>query len=171
MLHGRHAFRHQLVRVLVAQLVEAERAALGDLYGSREQVGVLGEAAGDFVERPQVPLGVGKEAPACLGERALRADARQHVLEVAALGHVVMHVVGGDERDAGTRGQLGELREAGSVGQVIRQFGGEVETVGEDGFISDKRRSDPSAALRAGSATQRRRDGGTKRRSHGETER
>jgi len=62
----------------------------------------------------------------------LFADARQHVLQVTPLGNVIVHAVGGDERDAGLPGQLGELCQAGFVGDVIGQLGGEVECVAED---------------------------------------
>jgi hypothetical protein len=130
--HRRAAFRHQLVRILVAQLVEAERATLGDLHRAGDSFGDGGVAAGDLVERPQVALGVGEETRARLGQRALRADARQHVLQVAPLGNVVVHVVGGDERDTGALRELDELGEADFVGHVVGQLGGEVQPVAED---------------------------------------
>jgi hypothetical protein len=120
------------VRVLVAQLVETERAALGDFDRARDGFGNRGVAAGDFVERVQMALGVGKQAAAGFGERAPLANARQHVLQITPLGNVVMHVISGDKRDAGALRQLGKLGEASLVGQVVGQFGGEVELVAED---------------------------------------
>jgi hypothetical protein len=77
-------------------------------------------------------FGVWQQARAGLGERALFADAREHVLQVTSLGDVVVDVVRRDERDAGASGQLGELREAHFVGDVIGQLGGKVERVAED---------------------------------------
>jgi hypothetical protein len=120
------------VRVFVAQLVEAERAALGDLRRAGERFRNGGVATGDLVERTQVALGVGEETRARLGQRALLADARQYVLQVPPLGNVVVHVVGGDERDAGALGELDELGEADFVGHVVGQLGGEVQPVAED---------------------------------------
>ena len=51
-------------------------------------------------------LGIGFEPEAGFGNRALLADAGEHVGERAALGMVIEHVVGGDERRADVGGEL-----------------------------------------------------------------
>ena len=152
--------RAYFVRVFVAQLVQAERAALRDLDGARDKLGVCRVAAGDLVPRTQMALGVGQQTCAGLGERASLADARQHVLQITPLGNVVMHVVGGDERDAGLPGQFGELRETYVVGHVIGQLGGEVECVGED-FSVSVQGIEGSRDQGIKGATKRRSDGAT----------
>jgi hypothetical protein len=142
--------RAEFMRVLVAQFVETERAALRDLDGARDQLRARGVTPGDLVPRTQMALGVGQQARARLGERALLADARQHVLQVTPLRDVVVHVVRRDEGDAGASRQLGELREAHFVGHVIGQLGGEIQLVAEDFAVGIER--------------------GTKARRHGGTE-
>ena len=121
--------------VVVAQLVEGECALLGDLGRACDSVEMTRVAAVDFVEWAQMALGAGEEAAAGFGERALLADARQHVLEVAPLGSVVVHVVGGDEGDVGLLRQFGEAGELCFVGELAIQLGGEVEVGGEDCVI------------------------------------
>ena len=59
MLHRRDALRTQLVRILILQLVHAERAALRDLDGARDEIGTRGVTPGNLLPRTQVPLGVG----------------------------------------------------------------------------------------------------------------
>ena len=49
------------VGIFVAQLVEREAAAVGDFDGAGDGVRRGGEDRADFVERPQVPLGVGEQ--------------------------------------------------------------------------------------------------------------
>ena len=82
-------------------------------------------------------LGVGGEVIAGGGERRLLADAGEHVLQRAALGHVVEHVVGRHQRDAGALRGAGEMREAaviaGAVGEVRHQADGAGEGVAESG--------------------------------------
>lgn len=138
MFHGRAAFRHQFVRVFVAEFVEGEGAALGDLDCAVEQLGPGGVAAGDFVAGAQVAFGVGEEPAAGFGERALFADAGEDVLEIAAFGDVVVDGVGGDEGDAEAAGEIGELVEPIVIRLVEGEFGGEVEAVGEEGEVGSE---------------------------------
>ena len=86
----RVTFRHDLARVLVAQFVERERAARGDLDRRREQFGRM--QLRDALDRAQVPLAVRKQRQPRLLDR--RADARrgQHVLQRAAAARVHVHV-------------------------------------------------------------------------------
>ena len=116
-LHRRHVRRAEFVGVVVAQLVEGEGALRGDFGCACYGVQIGRVAAVDFVERAQVALGVGEQAAAGFGERALLADAREHVLEVTPLGNVVVHVVGGDEGDVGLARQVGEVGQLGFVGE------------------------------------------------------
>ena len=109
---GGFAGRHRLLGVLVAQLVEREADAVGDLQRARHGLRVVGEQARHFGAGLQVPLGVGLEAIAGVGNGALLADADEHVGERPAIGAVVERVGSGNERCARMRGQLGELGQA-----------------------------------------------------------
>ena len=62
-----------------------------------------------------MPLGIGLEAIAGVGDRALLADAGEHVGERLAVGVVIERVVGGDERRARLRGELGQLAQAAAL--------------------------------------------------------
>jgi hypothetical protein len=89
------------MRILVAQLVEAERAAGGDFQRAPHRLGTGGITADNLGRRPQVALGIGEQPPTRRGQRAFLANAGEHVLQVAPLRYVVMHVIGGHQRDAG----------------------------------------------------------------------
>lgn len=120
------------MRILVAQLVEAERALGGDVSRALQRFAVAGIAPGDFVQRAQMTLGVGKESPTGLGQRALLADAGEHVLQIPPLGNVVVHVVGRDQRDTDAGGHGRQLFQMRGVRCAVRQLGGEEEAVAED---------------------------------------
>ncbi len=96
--------RAELFGIFVAEFVEAEGAAVGDFDGSRDGVGMCGEQSGHLLGRFEVALAVGKEALAGVGDGALLANAGEDVLEEAALGDVIVNVVGGDHGHAGPSG-------------------------------------------------------------------
>src|SRR6266404_2933022 len=75
MLLRRAPRRHDLVGVFVAQLVEAEAAAFGDLARAPHRLGMVAEEAPHLRFRLQVALGIGIEAKAGLGDRAAFANA------------------------------------------------------------------------------------------------
>ena len=60
------------------------------------------------------------------------ADRGEHVVQHHARRDVVMHVAGGDERDARVARQLLKLCEARLVVGAVVQLGEEVAAVGED---------------------------------------
>ncbi|HQL53418.1 MAG TPA: hypothetical protein PLQ87_01820 [Phycisphaerae bacterium] len=94
----RHARRHQLVRILIAQLIQAERATPRDVHGALQQLVIRRVPPRDLVARPQVPFRIRQQPPPRRRERAFLANARQHILQIAPLGHVVVHIVRGHER-------------------------------------------------------------------------
>ena len=100
-LQRRLARGRKLGRIFVAQLLEREPAAVGDLDGPRDRIRRGGEQRADFVHRPQVPLGVGKQQRAFRGgDRRAMADRREHIMQHHPRGHVVMHIARRHERDA-----------------------------------------------------------------------
>ena len=111
---------HDLLRILVAQLVERERAALGDRLRLHQQFG--GIDAGEPVQRPQVALRVRRKQPAALRERRLHAHGRQHVGELAAAAHVHVDVAGRDQRQPGRVADRLQRGEPCRVVRVARQF-------------------------------------------------
>ncbi len=126
---------HQLVRILVVQLVQTKVAAACNLYGAFQPLGVRRVTAPKLLASAQVPLRVGEQPPARGRERALLPNARQHVLEIPPLGHVVVHVVGCNERNPGLSRQLGELLQPHTVRHVAGQLGGQVAVVAEDDTV------------------------------------
>ena len=84
-------------RILVAQLVEGEPAGVGDLEGARQRLGMAHEQARHLSARLEMALGVGDQTIARLIDRAVLADAGEHVLERPPCGRVVEHVAGGDQ--------------------------------------------------------------------------
>ncbi len=76
-------------------------------------------------------LGIGVEAKAGLGDGAALADAGDDVLQRAPLGHVVEHVVGGDQRQIVPRGKRGETLQPLGVVAAIEMLRGEIGAAGE----------------------------------------
>ena len=127
----RAAVAGDLVGVFVAEFGEGEAAAVGDLDGVGEGLGVVAEKAGEFGGGLEVPFGVGLEAPARVVDGAVLADAGEHVVEAAARGIVLVDVAGGDEGDAVRVGEGGETGKAAVVVAAVAVGGGEVERGGE----------------------------------------
>ena len=111
---------HDLLRILVAQFVERERAALGDRLRLHQQFG--GIDAGEPVQRPQVALRIRSERAAALRERRLHPHGRQHVGELAAAARVHVDVAGRDERQPGRVADRLQRGEPCRVVRVARQF-------------------------------------------------
>ena len=127
------ARRHRLVGVFVAQLLQIEADALGDLERAGDGLRILREQARHLRAALQMPLGVGLEAIAGLRNRALLADAGEHVGERLAVGVVIERVVGGNERRARLRGELGELAEAPALVAVVGEHGAEIDAAARRG--------------------------------------
>ena len=84
-------------------------AALGDLERARDRLRVVGEVLRHLLRRLEVEL-VGVEAPVVrVGERVAGLDAEQRLVRARVLVAEVVDVAGGDEREAGRRGDLREL--------------------------------------------------------------
>ncbi len=125
LLLRRAALGHRIDGIFVAQLVERESDARRDLGAARHRLGISGEQPRHLVGRLHVPLGIGEEPEAGFVERAMFADAGQHVVQAPARRHVIMHIVGGDERRAvfgRERRQAGEPRR---IVAAIKMLGGE----------------------------------------------
>ena len=112
----RLAFGYGLVGIFVFQLVEREAAGVGDLDAAAEGLLVALEQARHVLCGFDVTFGIGFEAQARLRNRAFLADAGENVLQGAAMGRVIKHAAGGDERNAGARG---ELRQSGDAGAIV----------------------------------------------------
>ena len=142
-----------LVGILVAQLVEGEVAARGDLQGPRDGLGIGPEQPRHLGRRLQVPFGIGLEAEAGLVDAAVLADASHEVEQGLAPGMVQAHVVGRDQGRGAGPGQAGQALEARPVVAPVEHAGGQVagqprglpgeglELPGE-GRVGDLRRQD-----------------------------
>ena len=102
---GGLARRHGLIGIFVFELAQIKGDARDDLEGLGDGVRPFREQAGHFGGRFDVPLGVGLQPQARFGDRALFADAGQHVLQGAPFGTVIEHVIGRDHRRADLAGQ------------------------------------------------------------------
>ena len=121
---GAAAAGHRVDRVFVAQLVEAETAAPGDLNRTGDGLGMAAEKPRHLGRGFEVPLGVRGEAKAGLADRAMRADAADHVLQRAALGDVVVDIVGGHQAGAPALGEAGEAGEPSLIVAAMKRRGG-----------------------------------------------
>ncbi|MNP09372.1 hypothetical protein D3C76_1014770 [compost metagenome] len=121
--------RDQFARVLVAQLLEIEGAALGDAQGFRQQLGRVD--LGQCLARAQVAFAVGEQVCAGLGYRAVLADGGHAVLQGAAAAGVHVHVAAGHRRDALAFGEGEQLCETAGVVRAAMQFHAQPQAVRE----------------------------------------
>ena len=128
---GRHARRRDLVRILVFQLLEGEAAAVGDLQGPGQGLGVFGEEAVHLLRRLEVPVGVAFAAEAQFIDGAAITHAGHHVLQQSTFGVVEQHVVGDDGLDAGLGGEVGEIVQAQRIARPATQAKRQIGTGGE----------------------------------------
>ena len=113
-------------RILIAQLVEGEAAGVGDLEGARQRLGMACEQARHLGARLEMALGIGDQTIARLVDRAVLADAGEHVLERPPRGRVVEHVASGHERRAAGISELGQRLDARAVVAAIEVLRGKI---------------------------------------------
>ena len=77
----RLAFRHRLIGIFVAKLIEGEATGFGDLDGAGKCLFVAFEQARHFFRRFQMPLGIRFELKTGFVDGAFLADAGEHVLQ------------------------------------------------------------------------------------------
>jgi hypothetical protein len=80
---------------------------------------MAGEEPRHLLRRFDMPLGIGFEAEAGLGNGTFLADAGEHVLKGAAVRGVIEHRIGGDERCACAPAEFGECCDAGAIVAAI----------------------------------------------------
>jgi len=157
LLLRRAALGRQLGRVFVAQVIQVETAALGDLDRPGDGVGVIGEQPRHFGRRFQMPLRIGEQAITGLVKGAVLADAGEDVLQRPALRHVHVHVVGGDERRAAAPGEVRESGQPADVVAAIEAMAGEIGPTGKRVRQTAQRRRE-AFALRLPESPRRQRD-------------
>ncbi len=101
---GRVAGGHDLLGVLIAQLVERKRATPGDVQRGGQPFGRV--QCGQPLARAQVRFGIGLQAEAAFGNGTLEPGCGEHVLQRLARACVHQH------RAAGHQAQAGGLRHA-----------------------------------------------------------
>jgi hypothetical protein len=124
-LGGRGAGQHGFHGVLVAQLVQAEAAALSHHHRVGQQLGRVERRQPQA--RTQVRLGVGLQAEAAQRHRRAQAHGGEHVVQHLARAHVHDHVAGGHQRHAGAGRGFFKLREPQVVVQTVQQLGRQPE--------------------------------------------
>ena len=123
---GALAIGHRFPRIFVAQFVEREAAGIGHFAGGGNGVRPVGEQALHLGRALQVALGIGVEQIAGRGDGGLLADAAHHILQWAAVGCVVMDIVGGEDRQAMRLRQRIEPRDPCPVVAAIEEGGGDM---------------------------------------------
>ena len=88
-----HAGQHAFLRIAVADLVELEIAARGNLQGCIQHGARID--ATQPKPRAQMPLGIGVQLEAALGHRAAQAQRRHQVLQRLARARMHVHVATG----------------------------------------------------------------------------
>ena len=130
-LLGAGGIAGRLVGILVAELVEGEGEALEHGGGLGEAFRKVAEEAGHLRRRLQVAFGIGGEQAAGIGQRLVLADAGEDVLQAAALGRVIEHVVGGHQRHGEAFGQAREQGHAAMVAGPVIAAEHQADSAGE----------------------------------------
>ena len=97
-LRGRHAGQHALLRIVVANLVQAEAATPGQLQ--RRLQHDPGIERSQPQTRAQMPLGIGLQRKAAFGHGAPQAYCRDHILQRLARARMHMDIAAGQQRQA-----------------------------------------------------------------------
>ncbi len=124
------ARRHRLVGVLILELIERKGNAIGKSHGLRDCLRRVAKQPRHFLCRFEMTFGIGFETLAdCLNGRLL-SDAGQHVLQGAARGIVVEHLVGRQQRHTGVKRDPPKQRQAAPVVAAIEQACREPNSIG-----------------------------------------
>ena len=100
--------------VLVGEFVEREAAAVGDLEGARERLGIAAEEPVHLLRRLEEAIGMALAPFAERVDRHVVPDAGDHILQHAAVRLVEEHVVGDDRRDARSSSRAPPARGGGA---------------------------------------------------------
>ncbi len=122
MARRRFALRHQLVRILVPQLIQRESTLGRDRQRLFEQLTRIQPF--ETFAFAQIALAIGMEIPSAFRDRHAQTNSRQHVLQLAALAHVHMNVAAGNEQQIEITAYLFEDSEAFTVSSVAQQLDG-----------------------------------------------
>src|SRR5271167_3452963 len=122
----RLSLRNRLFGVFVTQLVETEPAALDDFEGALDGILPAAKEPRHLLRRFQMALGIGRETIAGYSDRAAFANAGQHILQRAPLGHVIKNIVGRDERQTGRLAERGEAGEAPQIVATVEVLSSEI---------------------------------------------
>ena len=88
-------------RIFILQLIERERASLGDLQRPRNRFRRPAQRVRDFLDRPQMPLGIGEAMLRQPIDRRSQSRRRQHFIQRLPGRRVIMHIARRHERQAG----------------------------------------------------------------------
>ena len=149
------ARRHRLVRILVFELVErkwmrpAKRMVSAIASGKSRNSRAISSA------RLQMALGIGLQPGGRRLDGGLLADAGQHVLQRAARGMMVQHLVGREQRHLRREREAMQPRQTAPVVAAIEQAGGEPHAIGALCFNRSSMFDAAAASKRCGSVSTR----------------
>ena len=122
---------HQFFGILVTQLIERKRRAVGDFDRPPNRLRRPGEQGGRLLPRFQAPLGVGEEMLPGFVDRRPVPDGREHVVESLPLRHVVVHVASRRQRYARATRPLDQTFQLRPIVRTAVQFRQEIAAIGE----------------------------------------
>lgn len=105
--------RHdRLLRILVGEFLERERAATDDLHGSRESLPVSRKQPLHFFRRLQIAISVALALEADFVDRRAGADAGDNVLQLPAAWLMEEDIIGDDRSHLKSCCEIGNLMQA-----------------------------------------------------------
>jgi len=122
--------RHRLVRILVFQLVERKADAAGKAHGLCDRFGEVAEQSRHLLRRFEIALRIGFKLFADRIDRRFLANAGEHVLQRAARGVMIQHLVGRKQRHMSSQSEARKLLEAPPVITAIEQACGKPYALG-----------------------------------------
>ena len=116
---GVMTFWHQLVRVVILQLLETEVTALGDAQALCEQLGRI--QLGQLLNSAQMPFAIGKQIGAGLSHGQMMTDGGHAILQGAAATGVHVYVATGHGRQVVITCQLEQALQARGIVRATMQ--------------------------------------------------
>ena len=116
----REPLRHQFARIFVAQFVQTERAAVGQIHGFGKHLARI--ERGQLGQRLEAAFAVRVEPRAKRVDRFLQANGGQHVLQRLAFGNVQDGAVAGRHRQPEARRQRQRMRRLVQIVVFQKQF-------------------------------------------------
>ena len=119
------------LRVFIGQFAQIKGAGIGHSPRRSDCMRPVAEQQDHLGGRFQMAFGIGSQQKPCPRDGGLVQNAGHHIVQRAAFGGVILHVIGGQDRQAGTPRQPVQPVDAGAVIAAIKIAGRDMAQGGQ----------------------------------------